>query len=262
MTRKWVKQELKKNPLEKFVLRVVEFVKINKNEVAMGVIALVVIALFIGVMIRQRIQSNREAGRIFAAAQADFQSFRYEEAIDKLKTLKREYPGSRIEKMSYYLKGLAYTMQGDDERAAEVFEAALESHSRSAISEHINISVAKVYENLQRYEDSVEQYGLVEQEHYLYPEALLGMAAVYEIKGDKYRAADIYRYIQLNYPHYFWGEISSLRLSALGEPAAEPDNGFFPLREPAGVTPDADPHEEIHDFLPSETPLPSDPGAE
>ncbi len=263
MTRKWVKEELKKNPLEKIVIKAVGIVKSHKNEVVTGIVALVVVALFIGVMIRQRIQKHREAGRIFASAQVDFQSFRYNEAIEKLKTLKSEYPGSKIEDMASYMKGLAYKMQGDYENASKVFENALENHRKSEVSEHIIVSNAKVYENIGRYKDALEQYNRITQGHYLYPEAQLGMASVYEIVGEEDKAANIYRALNLNYPHYFWGEIAYLRLEALGEPAVSPsDNGFFPFHEPVDVESDIDTSEDIHEFFPSETPVPAVPPSE
>ncbi|MBN2406305.1 MAG: tetratricopeptide repeat protein [Elusimicrobia bacterium] len=216
MTRKWVKDELRNNPLERLVYSGIDYIKNNRNNFLMGLAVTGVIGLFAGVIVKNRISENREASRIFAIAQNDFYRFNYGDAIEKFSTIEKSFGSSRIVDQVGYLKGLSYYRQGNLPQAKATLEKILSEHKKSKFRAEIIISLAAVCEDMQEYEKALELYDKIEEGNYLKPEALTGKARIYEIKNDMESAIGMYTGIQSHYTNTYWGTLASERLAALG----------------------------------------------
>jgi len=216
MTRKWVKEELKKNPLENAVIKTVDYVRNNKNNVIAALVAVLVIGLFAGVIVRNRINESREAARILAFAQNDYSRFNYNAAVEKLKNIEQKYSSAKIMDQVVYLQGLSYYKQKNFQKAKKVLEKAAVKFKDSKILPQIKITLGAVYEEINDYDKALEQYKQIDENHYLKSEALTSAARIYEVTGKTQKAIETYTKINAHYPNTFWGNFASERLSALG----------------------------------------------
>jgi hypothetical protein len=91
MTRRWVKKELRKNPVRDIVVKVVKYFRSNKNNFYITVGAVVVMLLFVFVIVRNKIEDNKKASLIYAQAQSDFYRFNYKAAVQKLETIEKQF---------------------------------------------------------------------------------------------------------------------------------------------------------------------------
>ncbi|GEM_PF-6175998 len=216
MTRRWVKKELKKNPLEKAVISAIKFVRKNKNEVVVALGVVLLVSLFGIMIIRDRIRQDKEASRIFTAAQADFENFNYGASIEKLKQVTRDYPRTAIIDHAYYLKALAFMEEGENEKAHEVLMRLVVEHPNSGIINEIRIALAMSYEEEEEYERAAEVYGEIDEGSYLKAEALTGQARAYDSLDREEEAVDLYQRVKTSYPHTYWEEFADLRLREMG----------------------------------------------
>jgi outer membrane protein assembly factor BamD (BamD/ComL family) len=216
MTRKWVKEELKKNPLEKVVIKAVTYTVENKNNVLIALVILIVIGLFAGMIIRNRIMEGKEAARLFAFAQNDFDRFNYQAAIDKLSNIENKFGRTSIIDQVLYLKGLAYYKKGNYEPAEKAFIKCISDHPKSKIISETRISLASVYEEAEQYMKAIQQYSGIPENDYLRPEALMGIARLHEIQGNTQEAIKAYTSLQSHYVNTYWGNFASKRLALLG----------------------------------------------
>ncbi|MFW6172127.1 MAG: tetratricopeptide repeat protein [Elusimicrobiota bacterium] len=216
MTKKWVKDELKKNPINAFIIKVVDYVKKNKNNVTIGIVIVIIMGLFIGMMARRRILANKEASELFAAAQNLYDRYKYEETIDKLNEIYKNYRNTKIIDQVLYYKGLSFHKQGELEKSKQILEQASKNYKNSEILSEIKITLGSVYEDLGEYEKAVQKYKTVSEDGYLKPEALMGMARIYEIEKSTAKAVEVYKRVQSHYVGSWWEEMAKKRLSELG----------------------------------------------
>lgn len=216
MTRRWVRQELKKNPAANFVVVIVNYIAKNKNSVIMGFAITGLIGLFIGVVIKNRIKENKEAIRIFVFAQNDFYRFNYKEAIKKFSSIEKNFSSTKIMDQVIYFKGLSYYRQGNLEQAERTLIKSINEYKKSKIISECRLSLAVVYEDLGKNDKAFEQYDKIEENDYLRAEAMAGMARISEMTGKTDKAVDIYTRLQSHYVNTYWGKFADERLIGLG----------------------------------------------
>ncbi|MFC2061821.1 tol-pal system YbgF family protein [Elusimicrobiota bacterium] len=227
MTRSWVKKELKKEPLEAIVGKMIDYSKANKNNLLMGVAIVGIIGLFAGVIIKNKITENKQAVKMFAMAQNDFYRFNYKKAIKNFESIEKQYGSVEIMDQVIYLKGLCYYRQGDYEVAGRVFSGGIEKYKKSNIIMELRLSLGIVYEDLGEMDKALDQYGRIEDNHYLKPEAFAGMARVYESQNKIKEAINEYTKLQSHYVNTYWGNVATQRLAALGV-GSEENKGYIP----------------------------------
>lgn len=216
MTRKWVKNELKKNPVENLVVGAINYYNENKNNVFLGLVVVVVIGLFIGVAIKNRIKETMDASKLFSFAQNDFDRFNYSAAIKKFNHIEKKFQNTSIIPQVLYFKGLSYYKQGNFQQAENAFIKCINSSKRNKIISEVRLSLAMVFEDMKKYDQALEQYNMIGDNEHLNPEALTGAARIYEIMGKQGEAVDVYTKIQAHYVNTYWGNFAKLRLQALG----------------------------------------------
>lgn len=216
MTRRWVKQELKKNPIENIVIYIVNYYTENKNNVFVGIVVVIVICLFIGVSIKNRIKETRQASKLFAFAQNDFDRFNYSAAIKKFNDIEKKFRSTSIIPQVLYFKGLSYYRQGNLQQAEDALKKCINEFKRNKILLEVRLSLAMVFEDMKKYDQAVAQYNMVDDNEYVKPEALTGAARMYEIMGKREEAMDAYTKLQAHYVNTYWGNFAKDRLSALG----------------------------------------------
>ena len=224
MTRRWVKEELRKNPLQNIVLGAVDYYKENKSNVSVGFVILLVIGLFVGMALRNRSKETDQASKIFTFAQNDFDRFNYKEAIKKLNDIEKKFAHTKIMPHALYFKGLSYQKQGKLDEALKSLTKCIDEHPKSTIISLARLSLAAVHEELGNYEQALSQYGFIEDNDYLKPESLAGIARIYENTGKREEALDIYKRMQSHYINTFWGNFAENRLIAFGVKPVESDS--------------------------------------
>ncbi len=216
MTKKWVKEELKKNPVENIIVGLIDYFNKSKNNILAGLIVVVIIGLFIGAIIKNRIKENRNASKLLAFAQNDFDRFNYEAAIKKFNEIERNFRSSPIMHQVLYFKGLSYYRQGKLQQAEKELKKCISEFKKNKIVSEGRLSLAAVYEDMEKYEEALTQYEAIKDNEYLKPEALTGAARLYELMGKKEDAVNTYNKIQSHYINTYWGNFAKSRLSALG----------------------------------------------
>lgn len=219
--KKWVKEELRKNPAEQFLLHIIGFVKANKSRIiSMGAVLLVILLVSL-LYLRVRSNERSEAAVVFARAQSDFENFSFSEAASALARIIEDYPRSGILDQALFLKGSSYYELGDLERSSELLSEALEKFPRSRIRAEIAHSLAEVMEEKGEFSMALEYYLMVPDAHYLKPSAEYATARIYEIADEPEKAIRVYTRLSAHYGNTFWGEFASKRIGALSEATSE-----------------------------------------
>ncbi|MFC2048762.1 tetratricopeptide repeat protein [Elusimicrobiota bacterium] len=214
--RRWVREELKKNPIAVFVIQAIVYVKNNRQNLMVTLVGIVVIGLFAGVIIKNKINENREAGRIFAFIQNDFYSFNYKKAIDKIKDVENKFGSAKIMDHVIYLKALAYYRMGKTEEAIKILEECINSYQKSKVIDNMRLVLATMMEETSKYDKAFLEYDKIGENSYLKPEALSGQARIAELQGDTKKAINIYKVIQSHYVNSYWGNFAKTRLLLFG----------------------------------------------
>ncbi len=217
MTRRWVKEELKKNPVQDFFIKLIKYLKANRQNFLVGVAVFIILGLAGFFIIRTRVLENRYATQSFSEAQEAYSRFNYDRVIEKSNEIKEKYKNARIMDHVYYLKGMSYYEKQDFEKSAQVLFNASEKFSQSNIFDEILVSLASSYEQNQNFEEARDVYTQVSEDSYLKPEALAGEARIYELIDETDRAVEIYNRLQSRYQNTYWGETAAKRLYILGE---------------------------------------------
>ena len=221
--RRWVKKELKKDPLRNALAATVRFVKRHRRGTAAALVLIAAAAGSLAVSAHRRAQQRDEASVLYAAAQAEYSGFNYEEAAKLSAEIIETYPRGGINDLALYLKGMSHYRLEDYEKALEALISASRDHPRSAISPEVNLAAAEIYEETGDYENALIYYERIPDRHYLEPAALTGKARVRELKGEYAEAVSLYRRISAHHLNTFWSEFSSKRLEVLG--ASDNENG-------------------------------------
>ena len=230
MTRKWVKDELRKNPLQNMVFGAVDYYKGNKSNISVGYVILLVIGLFVGMAVRNRIQETNQASKIFTFAQNDFDRFNYKEAINKLNDIEKKFAHTKIMPHALYFKGLSYHKQGQLDASMNSLAKCITEHPKSKIISLARLSLAAVHEEIGNTEAALSEYNLIDDNNYLKPEALAGMARIYESTGKTEEALNVYKRMQSHYINTFWGNFAENRLIAFGVKPVESDTVIEDIR--------------------------------
>ncbi|MFC2091534.1 tol-pal system YbgF family protein [Elusimicrobiota bacterium] len=216
MTRKWVKNELRKNPLEKAVLGAVDYYSTNKNTVFVGIVVCIILFLFAAFALKNRIDENKKAAQLFAFAQSDYDRFNYSSAVKKLANIEKSFSTASIMPQVFYYIGLSYYKQGDADKAEEYFKKNIDRYKNNSIIDQVKLSLAFLYEDTQRYDEAIGYFQKIDDGHFLKPEALTGIARINEINQNIDEAIDIYTKLQSHYVNSYWAQFAEKRLNALG----------------------------------------------
>ncbi|MGM0441301.1 MAG: tetratricopeptide repeat protein [Elusimicrobiota bacterium] len=227
MTRKWVKDELKKNPAQDFLVKLIKYIREHKQSFIIGAVTAVVLATGTFLILRARMLENRHAAHEFSRAQEAYSRFNYDKAIEKCEKVEENYGNAKIMDQVLYLKGMAYYEKEDFNRSAEVLSSAAAEYPESKIISEIIISLASAYEQLDSPKEALKQFTKIPEDSYLKPEGLAGEARIYELTEEENSAVEIYNRLQRNYSNTYWGEFASKRLKALGA-APEESEEFQP----------------------------------
>lgn len=225
MTRRWVKEELKKNPVQDFLVKLIKYVREHKQNFIIGVIVAVALGIGTFLIIRARILENRYAAQAFSSAQQSYSQFNYDAVIQKCDEIEEKYGNAEIMDQVFYLKGMAYYDKEDYETSTRILARAAEEYPESEIISEIRIALASGYEQNDFLKKALTQYERVEEDSYLKPEALSGEARIYELMDQEERAIEVYNNLQSSYSNTYWARTASERLSALG--VEEEETGEF-----------------------------------
>ncbi|MFH1414831.1 MAG: tetratricopeptide repeat protein [Elusimicrobiota bacterium] len=215
MTKKWVKDELRKNRLENAVISSIKYAKENRNNIYVVIVSVIVIFLFIGVVVKNRGKETIAASKLLAFAQLDFDRFNYDAAIKKIDNIEETFKTTSVIPQALYFKGLSYYRKGNHEQAREILEKCI-GFRKNKIEPEARLSLATVCEEMGKYEDALEHYNNIKDDHYLKPEALMGMARIYELTKRTEEAIDVYTKVQSHYVNTYWGNLAGMRLYAFG----------------------------------------------
>ncbi len=216
MTKRWVKEELRKNWIKTIVLKFVTFAKENKNNLLAAGVVIIIAILFTGGIIRNKIEDNKNARRLYSIAQNDFNRFNYDAAISRLIEIEKNIPKAKIMDKVLYLKGLSHIKQDNLSEAEITMRRAVDGHPNSRIISQIRFAMAFIYEEQGNYEKALIEYAAIPDNDYLKAEALTAEARINELQGRTQEAINLYTRIQSHYINTFWGDFATSRLSALG----------------------------------------------
>ncbi|MEA3506882.1 MAG: DUF2989 domain-containing protein [Elusimicrobiota bacterium] len=225
MTRRWVKEELRKNPIRDFIVKVIKYFRDNKNYFYIALAIVAVIGLFIFVTVRNRREANRDASLIYAEAQDAVSRFNYERAIERLEQIETAYGNTKVVDQALYLKAQVFYKRGDMEQAAVILKDAVDRYSKSKIKPEMLVMLGSAYENLQRYDMAEASYIRIKEESYLYPEALSGMARIKYEQENIQEAINLYTRVASHFTGTYWGDKAKEILAHLGvKPQVEPED--------------------------------------
>ncbi len=223
MTKKWVKEELKKNPLEIIIITTVNYFRENKNNIFVGIVAVIVVGLFAAMVIRNKVKETKEASKLFAFAQNDFDRFNYKEAIKKYSRIEKSFRNISILPQVLYFKGLSYYRQYKLELAEKELKKCIAQSGKNKIVSEARMALAAVYEDMEKFDEAINQYSMIKDSDYLKPEAFMGIARIYELMRKDEEAVEIYTKIQSHYINTYWGNFAEDRLIAFGVKSKEKD---------------------------------------
>ncbi len=221
--RRWVKKELKKDPLRSAFFSILKYIREHRKGAAVSAAALLLLAGLSVVVIRDVMRQRNEAARLFSAAQTEFSRFNYDRSAQLCREILDSYPRSGISDHALYLKGLSYYKMEELGKADEALSEASERYSGSEIAPEIILSRGNLLEEKNDYENAIRYYRKVPDRHYLKPEALAGEARALELTGRKSRAVEIYRRISARHPDTYWAEFAGGRLEDLDTSREEPE---------------------------------------
>lgn len=212
---KWIKGELKKNPVEIILVGSVNFVRENKTQVLTASAVCLLILFFALAYFRARSVERTEAAKVFASAEMDFANFNYTDAASKAARIPEDYPRSGILDQAFYMMASAHYERGEIEKSIDLLKEAAGKFKRSSIRAEIYHTLGELLEENGDYDLALEAYSNLPDNHYLKPSADYSRARILELQDDLDSALKEYTRISAHHPESFWGEFASTRIRAL-----------------------------------------------
>lgn len=131
--RKITKKELKEDNLVLAYYKARNFLEKNLKRVAIGVGAVLAIAVLIGLMINSKIQANKTAGYELYKAALLIEQSQYQEAVQSLNTMMDTYPGTRNASEGLLALARAHLQLGNNDSTIYYADKFLKKHNGSEI---------------------------------------------------------------------------------------------------------------------------------
>jgi tetratricopeptide (TPR) repeat protein len=212
------RHQLKKNELEDFVLKSVDWIK-NNRQLAGTVAGTVVFVLALAVFffIRYNLVWARANDKL-SFAQANFFQGKPEEGIKIFNEIIAQYPGTVADYQARMQKAIYLAETHNFTEAEQTIMPAVENGKPKTVLPLAASILGAVRENAGKYKEAAEAYNSFLDkypEHFLSPKIYESLARIYEISGSTQDAKTTYEKIVTLYPASPWAQRAQQRITAV-----------------------------------------------
>ena len=217
MPRRWVKEELKKDRLVNWVERSVIWVNQNRENVMIGGIVILAVAIFIPFSLSRRAKLNEQAFSLFARGQQEYFENRLDKAISFYDQVLTRSGSKAIPFVLFYKGNLLYEL-GKYSEAASVYRRYLDKYETRKFTPEVLIGLGNSLEQQGKFDEAKEIYQKFLDkfpQHYLLPGVYQGLGRCYEKLGQKDEAIKIYQQMSRFYSGWVWQDMAEAKIEAL-----------------------------------------------
>lgn len=215
MPRQWGKKEIEKIPLAQ---KIIEDIKIYKEQVFIGLIIISVIVIFTFLLLRHFREVNIYAADILNKAQQHYSKGQYEQAIPLYDEIINKYPRAKATHFAVFFKGNSFYEEKNYKEAAEVYKKYLAKYGEKKFACFVEVSLGNACEEEGKWEEALKTYKeFIEKnpKHILIPDVYQAMGRCYEQLNQKNLAISIYEKIIALYQDTEWEEMAKFRIEQL-----------------------------------------------
>jgi len=219
------RQHLKKNELEDFVIKSVEWVKSNR-QLASSIGGSAAVALILIIFFFVRFHTVRlRAEEKLSFAEASFYQGKQQDGVRIVDEIISQYPGTNAEYQARLQKTL-YLLEIHDYDAADKTIIPVTQSGKPGTIVPIAMSLlGAIKENAGKYGEAIQAYNeFLDRfpEHYYAPKIYESLARVYEITGSMENAKATYEKLATLYPSSAWSAKAQERIAAIARTPQTP----------------------------------------
>lgn len=169
MARPWVKETVRQDKFTQTFFRIFSWSKKHKENMLIGGIVLILIAIFIPLNISRNRNLEQEAAQKLSSATFAYYQGNIEQAIALFQEITERYSRTSTCPLAFYYWGNLLYEIGDYQQAETIFNKFLDRYPKHAI----------------------------------YPQVLLNLGYTYEQMGNSDKAAEVYQKFSEQFPYHF-----------------------------------------------------------
>ena len=218
MSKKFVRNELRKNLLAKNVGKTVKWALNNKENMGIGLLVLTIFVIFIFVVIQYNNKMNEKAFEILSQGENQYYQKKYQEALTSFKNIYDDYKNTKAVPFALFYEGCLLYDRENYEDAIKKFKNYLTNYRNKFVTPEVLNCMGNAYEQLDNYIEATTVYKKFIDEfddHHLTPTVYQGLARAYLELGNKQEAVYIYKKIGKLYNNSIWAELATSKIKTL-----------------------------------------------
>lgn len=215
MAKAWARQEAKKNEIAALIDKGVLWMTFHPQASLWGGIGLLAAVIAVAVFVNRTLNEREESWSRFAFAQSYAYSKQPKQALEQVRGLTQDYPGSSATSYALLLAGDILYEQGQYKEAAQTYNKVVNQPNHRevlpialanlGISQEASGDCKSATATDQRFLDAYSQ-------HFLAPQVHASLARCLSLTGETEKARATYERIAFLYPATFWATWAQARI--------------------------------------------------
>ena len=239
MPRRWVKKELQRNPVGEGVGKALGWVLENKENVGIGMLVIIILAIFVPVIVSHQIKMNNQAFRILFEGENQFYRDKHSKALKTFRSVYKDHKNTDAAPFAIFYEGCLQYKKGDYENAVSSFKKYLQDYENRPMTPQVLACMGSAYEQTGDYSEAVKIYRRFIDDfssNYMAPSIYQALARLHLEMGQEQEALGIYKEIDRLYNSHIWAELADYHIERLGgnEENPEPESLIESHNRPIG----------------------------
>ncbi|HBL16759.1 MAG: hypothetical protein A2X36_00340 [Elusimicrobia bacterium GWA2_69_24] len=210
MGTQWARQESKKNELADIVESGVLWTRVHPQVLTWAGVGIVAAIIFGAAMINRSLTTKEETWSRFGIAQSYAYAGQTATALDQIKTLNEQYPGSPAAGFGTLLSADIFFQQKNYEEALKTYQSiAQDPAAQKAVLPLARAGITLTLEakgDSKAAAESAQSYLDQHQDHFLAPQVHAALARCLAAAGDKDKSRATFERIEFLYPNTYWAD--------------------------------------------------------
>lgn len=210
MGTQWARQEIKKNELGELVEKGVLWSRVHPQVLTWVGVGIVAAIIFGAAIINRSLNTKEETWSRFGIAQSYAYAGQTATALDQIKTLKEQYPGSPAADFGTLLSADIHFQQKNYEEALKTYQGiAQDPQAQKAVLPLARAGMALTLEakgDGKAATEAAQSFLDQHQDHFLAPQVHAALARSLAALGDKDKARSTFERIEFLYPNTYWAD--------------------------------------------------------
>ena len=227
MPRRWVKKELQRNPVGEGVGKALGWVLENKENVGIGMLVIIILAIFVPVIVSHQIKINNQAFKVLFQGENQFYREKYGKALKTFRSVYKDHRNTDAVPFAIFYEGCLHYKKGDYDQVVNTFKKYLQDYANRPITPQVLACMGNAYEQIGNYSEAVKIHKRFIDDfssNHLTPSIYQALARSYLKMGQEQNALDIYRDIDRLYNSHIWAELADYNIERLGGNEENPES--------------------------------------